>query len=359
MTPPPPPPPLDLAALAITHQCSSHSPLVVPHRLPDDAFSAQPSARLPSPSSSWLQPRPLIFPDDHPRWLVEPVIRQCGHCEAGRAPTPAREGNYQGKIPNSPGEERRGEERIRTRTLRALRPTRPCTSSTHTNSPAGPPTGVPLAFHFRDRSLPPRGRAERTSPDPAREPPPPMEISAAAAAAAARPLLLRPLASSSPHPATSSSATVRRRPAPTSSATATVRRRARTRPRTGRSKPPADAGGGDDGIGFGGSGGGGGGGGRWSWNNGFGSGSGSGSGGHGDWEPDVPAPRRSAAEAALGVVYELMCLLALSNCTQFALRRIAGLLAARVAALRFVPTEVGDLGDQDRRCLFIGPRFQR
>ncbi|TKW14323.1 hypothetical protein SEVIR_5G160900v4 [Setaria viridis] len=162
-----------------------------------------------------------------------------------------------------------------------------------------------------------------------------MEISASAAAAAFKPLLLRPLASSSPHPAaTSSSTTVRRRP-PTSSATTTVRRRARTRPRTGRSKPPADAGGdyfsGDDGgSGFGGSGGGG----RWSWISGFGSGS----GGPGDWEPDVPAPRRSAAEAALGVVYELMCLIALSNCTQFAVRRLAGLLAARVAALRFVPT---------------------
>ncbi|RLM91987.1 hypothetical protein C2845_PM08G12640 [Panicum miliaceum] len=172
-----------------------------------------------------------------------------------------------------------------------------------------------------------------------------MEISASAAAATScrppRPLLLRPIASSSPHPATtSSSATVRRRPA-TYSATATVRRRARTRPRTGRSKLPADAGGdyfsGDDGgPGFGASGGGsggrGGGGRRWSWNSGFGSGS----GGPGDWEPDVPAPRRSAAEAALGVVYELMCLIALSNCTQFAVRRLAGLLAARVAALRFI-----------------------
>jgi hypothetical protein len=41
---------------------------------------------------------------------------------------------------------------------------------------------------------------------------------------------------------------------------------------------------------------------------------------------------------ALGVVYELMCLIAFSNCTQFAVRRLAGLLAARVAALRFVPT---------------------
>lgn len=162
-----------------------------------------------------------------------------------------------------------------------------------------------------------------------------MEISASAAAAASKLLLLRPFASSSPHPAATST-TVRRRP-PTSSAAATVRRRARTRLRTGRSKPTADAGGdyfsGDDGSsGFGGSGGGGGG--RWTWNSGFGSGS----GGPGDWEPDVPAPRRSAVEAALGVVYELMCLIALSNCTQFAVRRLAGLFAARVAALRFVPT---------------------
>jgi hypothetical protein len=38
------------------------------------------------------------------------------------------------------------------------------------------------------------------------------------------------------------------------------------------------------------------------------------------------------------VVYELMCLIAFSNCTQFAVRRLAGLLAARLAALRFVPT---------------------
>lgn len=165
-----------------------------------------------------------------------------------------------------------------------------------------------------------------------------MEISASAAPAAsfppARPLVLRPLASSSPHPATSSSTTIRQRPS--SSATATVRRRARTRPRTGRSKPPADAGdyfSGNDGPGLGGSGGGDGGG-RWSWNSGFGSGS----EGPDDWEPDVPAPRRSAADAALGVVYELMCLIALSNCTQFAVRRLAGLLSARVAALRFVPT---------------------
>uniref|UniRef100_A0A0A9FBY7 Uncharacterized protein n=1 Tax=Arundo donax TaxID=35708 RepID=A0A0A9FBY7_ARUDO len=166
-----------------------------------------------------------------------------------------------------------------------------------------------------------------------------MEISASAAAAAssppAKPLLLRPLASSSsPTPATSSSATIRRRSSPSSSS-ATVRRRARTRPRTGRSKPPADAGdyfSGDDGPGLGGGSGGGNGGGGWNWSHGFGSGSGP------DWEPDVPSPRRSAAEAALGVIYELMCLIALSNCTQFAVRRLAGLLAARVAALRFVPT---------------------
>nr|BAD25526.1 hypothetical protein [Oryza sativa Japonica Group]BAD25827.1 hypothetical protein [Oryza sativa Japonica Group] len=46
-------------------------------------------------------------------------------------------------------------------------------------------------------------------------------------------------------------------------------------------------------------------------------------------EPDIPAPRRSAAEAALGVVYELMCLIALSNCTQFTVRRLADLLTAR------------------------------
>ncbi|XP_062198274.1 uncharacterized protein LOC133900990 [Phragmites australis] len=161
-----------------------------------------------------------------------------------------------------------------------------------------------------------------------------MEISAAAAASSplSKPLLLRPLASSShPSPSTTS---VRRRSSPSSSATATVRRRARTRPRRGRSKPPADAGdsfSGDDGPGLGGGGSDGGKGG-WNWNHWFGSGSGP------DWEPDVPAPRRSAAEAALGVVYELMCLIALSNCTQFAVRRLAGLLAARVAALRFVPT---------------------
>ncbi|WVZ54906.1 hypothetical protein U9M48_005644 [Paspalum notatum var. saurae] len=145
---------------------------------------------------------------------------------------------------------------------------------------------------------------------------------------------MRLLASSSPHPATSSySTTIRRRPS--SSATATVQRRARTRPWTGRSKPPADAGdyfSGHDGPGLGGSGGGGGG--RWNWNSGFGSRS----DGPGDWEPDVPAPRRSAADAAIEVVYELMCLIALSNCTQFAVRRLAGLLSARVAALRFVPT---------------------
>ncbi|CAM0881182.1 unnamed protein product [Alopecurus aequalis] len=163
-----------------------------------------------------------------------------------------------------------------------------------------------------------------------------MEISAATATAGssppAKPLLLRPLASSTP--ATSSTTTIRRRASP--SASATVRRRARTRPRTRRSKTLSGAGdnfSGDDGDGpfVPGSGGNGGGG----WNYGFGSGSGQG------WdssEPDVPAVRRSAAEVALGVVYELMCLLAFSNCTQFAVRRLAGLLAARVAALRFVPT---------------------
>ncbi|CAO2208124.1 unnamed protein product [Urochloa humidicola] len=235
----------------------------------------------------------------------------------------------------------------------------PTADGSHQPVPAAPPRVSPFLPLPQTRPHP-RARAH-TSPDPARDPlqapsaPPPMEISASAACPPpAKPLLLRPLASSSPHhhhpaPTTSSSSTaaVRRRPPATSSATATVRRRARTRPRTGRAKPPGDAGGdyfsGDDagGPGFGGSGGGGGG--RWSWNNGgFGSGSGSGSGagGPGDWEPDVPAPapRRSAAEAALGVVYELMCLIALSNCTQFAVRRLAGLLAARVAALRFVPT---------------------
>ncbi|TVU20963.1 hypothetical protein EJB05_30570, partial [Eragrostis curvula] len=168
-----------------------------------------------------------------------------------------------------------------------------------------------------------------------------MEISASAASPAAKPpplmLLLRPLAASSSAPATSSSSTtVRRRPS--SSATATVRRRARARPRTGRrSEPPSDGEyfSGDDGPGLGGgSGGSGCGGGGWNWSRGFGAGSGQ----PDDWEPDVPAPRRSAAEAALGVVYELMCLIALSNCTQFAVRRLAGLLAARLTALRFVPT---------------------
>ncbi|KAL5222466.1 hypothetical protein ABZP36_027179 [Zizania latifolia] len=166
-----------------------------------------------------------------------------------------------------------------------------------------------------------------------------MEISATTSPYRPLLLLLRPLASSSPiSPATSTTTTIRRRSS--ASATATVRRRARTRPRTRRSKPPSDAGGsffGDDGDdGPFGPGGGGDGGGGW-WNRGSGSGSGSGAG----WdssEPDVPAPRRSAAEAALGVVYELMCLIALSNCTQFAVRRLAGLLAARAAALRFVPT---------------------
>lgn len=155
-----------------------------------------------------------------------------------------------------------------------------------------------------------------------------MEISAATATAGSSPpaktVLLRP------HATSSATTTISRRAS--ASASATVRRRARTR----RSKTISGAGdslSGDDGEGpFGpGSGGSGGGGG---WNYGFGSGSGQG------WdssEPDVPAPRRSAAEVALGVIYELMCLIALSNCTQFAVRRLAGLLAARVAALRFVP----------------------
>ncbi|GJN31932.1 hypothetical protein PR202_gb20393 [Eleusine coracana subsp. coracana] len=163
-----------------------------------------------------------------------------------------------------------------------------------------------------------------------------MEISAAAASSPpAKPplLLLRPVAAVSSL-ATSSSTTVRRRTS--GSATTTVRRRARARPRTGRrSEPPSDGGeyfSGDEGIGSGGY-------------------SGGGAAGvleleqrvrvrvgPADWEPTSrPAPR-SAAEAALGVVYELMCLIALSNCTQFAVRRLAGLLAARVAALRFVPT---------------------
>ncbi|KAM3410360.1 hypothetical protein ACQJBY_002519 [Aegilops geniculata] len=153
-----------------------------------------------------------------------------------------------------------------------------------------------------------------------------MEISAATATAGssppAKPVLLRP------HATSSATTTISRRAS--ASASATVRRRARTR----RSKTISGAGGDDGegpfGPGSGGSGGGGGGG----WNHGFGSGSGQG------WdssEPDVPAPRRSAAEVALGVIYELMCLIALSNCTQFAVRRLAGLLAARVAALRFVP----------------------
>ncbi|KAM3403959.1 hypothetical protein ACQJBY_007205 [Aegilops geniculata] len=153
-----------------------------------------------------------------------------------------------------------------------------------------------------------------------------MEISAATATPGssppAKPVLLRP------HATSSATTTISRRAS--ASASATVRRRARTR----RSKTISGAGGDDGegpfGPGSGGSGGGGGGG----WNHGFGSGSGQG------WdssEPDVPAPRRSAAEVALGVIYELMCLIALSNCTQFAVRRLAGLLAARVAALRFVP----------------------
>ena len=154
-----------------------------------------------------------------------------------------------------------------------------------------------------------------------------MEISAATATAGssppAKPVLLRP------HATSSATTTISRRAS--ASASTTVRRRARTR----RSKTISGAGG-DDGEGpFGpGSGGSGGGGGGGGWNHGFGSGSGQG------WdssEPDVPAPRRSAAEVALGVIYELMCLIALSNCTQFAVRRLAGLLAARVAALRFVP----------------------
>ncbi|KAG8052262.1 hypothetical protein GUJ93_ZPchr0001g33000 [Zizania palustris] len=162
-----------------------------------------------------------------------------------------------------------------------------------------------------------------------------MEISAATSPSRPLLLLLRPLASSSPVPPatspTTATTTIRRRPS--ASATATVRRRARTRPHTRRSKPPSDVGGslsGEDGDG--GPLGPGGGGGGW-WNGGSGAGAG--------WdssEPDVPAPRRSAAEAAFGVFYELMCLIALSNCTQFAVRRLAGLLAARVAALRFVPT---------------------
>jgi hypothetical protein len=37
-------------------------------------------------------------------------------------------------------------------------------------------------------------------------------------------------------------------------------------------------------------------------------------------------------------VYELVCLIELSNCTQFAIHRLAGLLTSHVAALRFVPT---------------------
>ncbi|XP_037415793.1 glycine, alanine and asparagine-rich protein-like [Triticum dicoccoides] len=154
-----------------------------------------------------------------------------------------------------------------------------------------------------------------------------MEISAATATAGssppAKPVLLRP------HATSSATTTISRRAS--ASASTTVRRR---RARTRRSKTISGAGGDDGegpfGPGSGGSGGGGGGG----WNHGFGSGSGQG------WdssEPDVPTPRRSAAEVALGVIYELMCLIALSNCTQFAVRRLAGLLAARVAALRFVP----------------------
>lgn len=155
-----------------------------------------------------------------------------------------------------------------------------------------------------------------------------MEISAATATAGssppAKPVLLRP------HATSSATTTISRRAS--ASASTTVRRR---RARTRRSKTISGAGG-DDGEGpFGpGSGGSGGGGGGGGWNHGFGSGSGQG------WdssEPDVPTPRRSAAEVALGVIYELMCLIALSNCTQFAVRRLAGLLAARVAALRFVP----------------------
>ncbi|KAF6984630.1 hypothetical protein CFC21_002605 [Triticum aestivum] len=156
-----------------------------------------------------------------------------------------------------------------------------------------------------------------------------MEISAATATAGssppAKPVLLRP------HATSSATTTISRRAS--ASASTTVRRR---RARTRRSKTISGAGGDDGegpfGPGSGGSGGGGGGGGGW--NHGFGSGSGQG------WdssEPDVPTPRRSAAEVALGVIYELMCLIALSNCTQFAVRRLAGLLAARVAALRFVP----------------------
>lgn len=162
-----------------------------------------------------------------------------------------------------------------------------------------------------------------------------MEISAATATAGssppAKPLLLRPLSS---HTAATSSTTttIRRR----ASASATIRRRAR--PRTRRSKTLSGAGdsfSGNDGDGPFGPGSGGNGDGGGGWNHGFGSGSGKG------WdssEPEVPASRRSAAEVALGVVYELMCLIAFSNCTQFAVRRLAGLLAARIAALRFVPT---------------------
>jgi hypothetical protein len=37
-------------------------------------------------------------------------------------------------------------------------------------------------------------------------------------------------------------------------------------------------------------------------------------------------------------VYELVCLIELSNCTQFTIHRLAGLLTSHVAALRFVPT---------------------
>ncbi|KAG8047580.1 hypothetical protein GUJ93_ZPchr0008g12163 [Zizania palustris] len=53
---------------------------------------------------------------------------------------------------------------------------------------------------------------------------------------------------------------------------------------------------------------------------------------------DVPVPRKSMLEAVLKVVYEFMCLIAVSNITQFTIRSLVGLLVAHITSTHFVPT---------------------
>ncbi|XP_072997249.1 uncharacterized protein [Typha latifolia] len=146
----------------------------------------------------------------------------------------------------------------------------------------------------------------------------------ASAAVSSKLLLLRH------HHSPSSSTTVRSNPCPPVIPRTLLRRSRRTR-RISLTDGGDDAfsgdGDGDDGP-FGGGGGG----------SGWGFGGGGGSGWYGSDPPPSPTP--SSSDPAFDLVYEIMCWIALSNCTHFAFKKVAKLLAGRgkVVPLRLVPS---------------------